>query len=79
MRALAPDLPILIPGVGTQGGDAEEAVRAGMARNGRLAVVNVSRQVLYASAGPNWQEAARAEAARLRDVMEAATASRARL
>jgi orotidine-5'-phosphate decarboxylase len=74
VRALAAELPILIPGVGTQGGDAVEAIRLGAAANGRLAVVNVSRQVLYASSGPDWQEAARREAQALRDVMRGAAA-----
>jgi orotidine-5'-phosphate decarboxylase len=64
IRALAPDLPILIPGVGAQGGSLEEAVKLGTDVNGELAIINVSRAVLYASDGASWQEAARAEALR---------------
>lgn len=67
MRALAPELPILIPGVGVQGGDAAEAIEYGAAADGTLAVVSASRQVLYASAGPDWAEGARREALSLRD------------
>ncbi len=74
IRALAPELPFLIPGVGTQGGDAEDAIRLGATSNGRLAVVNVSRQVLYASSGPDWEVAARREALVLRDTMRGALA-----
>ena len=74
VRTLAPELPILVPGVGTQGGDAVEAIRLGGSTNGRLAVINVSRQVLYASGGSDWQEAARREAQALRDVMRGAAA-----
>ena len=55
---MASEVPILIPGVGTQGGDAAEAVTRGGAADGTLAVVNVSRQVIYASSGPDWQDAA---------------------
>ena len=40
-----------------------------------MAVVNVSRQVLYASAGADWEEAARREALALRDAMRAADAA----
>jgi orotidine-5'-phosphate decarboxylase len=58
VRALAPTLPLLIPGVGAQGGDAEATVRAGWRPGGPI-VVNSSRAVLYASAGADWAEAAR--------------------
>jgi len=76
VRSVAPDMPILIPGVGTQGGDAAESVRLGAAVDGTMAVVNVSRQVLYASAGPDWRDAARREATALRGAMrQAADAS----
>ena len=64
IRALAPDLPILIPGVGAQQGSLEEAVRLGADARGELAIVNVSRSILYAGGEDDWQEAARAEALR---------------
>ncbi len=69
IRQLAPELPILVPAVGTQGGDAEEAIRYGATADGTLAVVSVSRQVLYASSGPDWAAAARREAQALRDAL----------
>ncbi len=69
VRAIAPDLPILIPGVGTQGGDAAEAIQRGAAADGTLAVVSVSRQILYASAGADWAQAAGREARALRDAL----------
>jgi len=75
VRGLAPALPLLIPGVGAQGGDAAESARFGAAADGTLAVVSVSRQVLYASSGPDWQEAARREAIALRDAMRTAVAA----
>jgi orotidine-5'-phosphate decarboxylase len=64
MRELAPTLPLLIPGVGAQGGDALATVRAGWRGDdeGRTLapiIVNSSRAVLYASRGDNFAEAAR--------------------
>lgn len=63
VRELAPTLPLLIPGVGAQGGDAAATVRAGWrAHSGRTTgpiAVNSSRAVLYASAGDDFAEAAR--------------------
>jgi orotidine-5'-phosphate decarboxylase len=72
VRGLAPGLPILVPGVGAQGGDAAESIRAGAEPDGTLAIVSASRQVLYASSGADWQEAARREALALRDGMRSA-------
>jgi orotidine-5'-phosphate decarboxylase len=59
IRALAPDLPILIPGVGAQSGSLEQAVRLGSNERGELAIVNASRAIMYASDGADWQQAAR--------------------
>jgi orotidine-5'-phosphate decarboxylase len=67
IRALVPDMPILIPGIGAQGGNLKSAVRYGCSRNGLLALINASRSVLYASGGEDFAEAARREATRLRD------------
>ena len=61
VRALAPDLPLLIPGIGAQGGDADAAVRAGWRKDARI-IVNSSRAVLYASQGADFAAAARAAA-----------------
>jgi orotidine-5'-phosphate decarboxylase len=64
VRAIAPELPILVPGVGAQGGDALTAVEHGADHRGRGLIVSSSRAVLYASGGDDFAEAARAEAAR---------------
>jgi len=66
VRAIAPDLPLLVPGVGTQGGDAATVVEHGADAAHSGLVVNSSRAVLYASSGPDFAEAARAEAERTR-------------
>ena len=52
VRGLCPDLPVLLPGVGAQGGDLEASVRAGVDRNGRGLLVSVSRGIIYASRDP---------------------------
>ncbi len=76
VRALALTLPLLIPGVGAQGGDAVATVRAGWrAVNGQTTapiIVNSSRAVLYASAGPDFAAAARQVALATRDSLNAA-------
>jgi orotidine-5'-phosphate decarboxylase len=61
VRELAPTLPLLIPGIGAQGGDAQATVRAGWrgGANPGPIVVSSSRAILYASAGPDFAEAAR--------------------
>ena len=72
IRAALPDAPILVPGIGAQGGDLEGSVRAGIDRHGAGILVSASRSVLYASAGDDFADAARAEALRLRDAINAA-------
>ena len=67
IRKKAPAVPLLIPGVGAQGGSIESAVRYGCDANGYLAVINASRSIIYASNGENFAEAARAEAIKLRE------------
>jgi orotidine-5'-phosphate decarboxylase len=79
VRELAPTLPMLIPGVGAQGGDAVATVRAGLrvAADGKTTgpiVVNSSRAILYAGAGADFASAARREALRTRDVLREAAA-----
>ena len=81
VRAVAPTLPLLIPGVGAQGGDAVATVKAGW-RGMALAsggfeteapiIVNSSRAILYASSGADFAQAARREALRTRDLLQAA-------
>ena len=63
VRELAPTLPLLIPGIGAQGGEVEATVRAGWrSQDGRTVapvIVSSSRAILYASRGENYAEAAR--------------------
>ena len=78
VRALAPTVPLLIPGVGAQGGDAVATVRAGYRQQGGETsapiVVNSSRAVLYASSGEDFVQAARSVAQATRDQLQAARA-----
>jgi len=77
VRALAPTLPLLIPGVGAQGGDAVATVKAGWrSAAGQTTgpiIVNSSRAILYAADGADFAAAARREALRTRDLLQAAT------
>ena len=77
VRAICPDLPILMPGVGAQAGDLEAAVRAGIDGTRGNLIVNASRGVLYASPvasseRPAWAQGARVAAIELRDAINAA-------
>lgn len=67
VHGLVWDMPILIPGIGAQGGDLESTVVAGMDNNGQGMVINVSRSVIFASSGDDFADAAQREAAKLRD------------
>ena len=69
IRALAGDMPILIPGVGAQGGSLEDAIVAGTDGFRKPAVINVSRSVLYASRGDDFASKARQELARLNAIV----------
>ena len=70
VRGICPALPILIPGIGTQGGDLADSVRCGVDADGRLAVINASRSIIYASSGADYASAARRAASRLRDEID---------
>jgi orotidine-5'-phosphate decarboxylase len=76
VRKVAPHVPLLIPGVGAQGGDAVATVKAGWKQtNGETTapiIVNSSRAVLYASNGADFADAARKVAMQTRDVLQAA-------
>lgn len=67
VRSLVGEMPILIPGVGAQGGDASRAVSAGCYTEGKGVIVNTSRAVLYASSETDFAEKARATLKELRD------------
>jgi len=73
VRSMAPTLPLLIPGVGAQGGDAVATVRAGWRLDAPI-IVNSSRAVLYASAGDDFAHAARRVATDTRDLLQGARA-----
>jgi orotidine-5'-phosphate decarboxylase len=79
VRSLAPTLPLLIPGVGAQGGDAVATIKAGYRQSQGLTtgavIVSSSRAILYASSGDDFVQAARNEATRTRDVLRAAAQS----
>jgi orotidine-5'-phosphate decarboxylase len=76
VRKVAPHVPLLIPGVGAQGGDAVATVKAGWKQvNGETTapiIVNSSRAVLYASSGADFAAVARKVAIETRDVLQAA-------
>ena len=76
VREIAPTLPLLIPGVGAQGGDAVATVKAGLRTQGDETtgpiIVNSSRAILYASAGADFADAARRVAQKTRDELRAA-------
>lgn len=73
VRSIARSLPLLIPGVGAQGGDAIATVRAGWRADAPI-IVNSSRAILYASGSDDFAQAARAEALRTRDLLQQARA-----
>lgn len=67
VREIAPRLPILIPGVGKQGGDLEQAVRNGRDTNAQGMIINSSRDIIFASSGPDFAQAARSKLQELTD------------
>lgn len=76
VRAIVGDMPLLIPGIGAQGGDIEATVKAGaiVGRAGTGMIINSSRAILYASSGDDFAKAARAVAEETRDALRAAQA-----
>ena len=67
VRQLCPTLPILLPGVGSQAGDVEASVRAGIDDDGGNLMVSASRSIIYAGDGPDFADKARAATIALRD------------
>jgi orotidine-5'-phosphate decarboxylase len=76
VRDLCPTLPILIPGIGAQAGDLASVVRYGVDAAGERTIINSSRQILYASKGKDFAQAARCEALKLRDQINEQLATR---
>lgn len=75
VRELAPTLPLLVPGIGAQGGDAEATVRAGWRPDAPI-IVSSSRAVLYAGSGEDFADAARRAAQAARAQLQAARGAR---
>jgi orotidine-5'-phosphate decarboxylase len=71
IRARVGDLPLLVPGVGAQGGDVAKVMAAGKTAAGTGLVISSSRAILYASSGENFAAAARKAAQELRDSINA--------
>src|SRR5690606_23823731 len=69
IRGVVGDMPLLIPGVGAQGGDVEAVVRNGRTADGTGLMINSSRGVLYASGGADYAAAAADAARSLRDTI----------
>ncbi len=69
VRRIVGDLPLLVPGIGAQGGDIEATVRAGRTARGAGLIISSSRAILYASAGDDFAVAARAAASATRDAI----------
>jgi orotidine-5'-phosphate decarboxylase len=72
VRQLCPEMPLLIPGIGAQGGDPASAVRYGVDARGEKAIISSSRQIIYAypgggEKGGDFAAAARGAALKLRD------------
>jgi orotidine-5'-phosphate decarboxylase len=65
IRAIAPELPFLIPGIGTQGGNLEASVQAGKDKNGQGMIISASRSIIFSSVGKDFAEAAERSALEL--------------
>ena len=72
VRALAPATPLLVPGIGAQGGDVDAAVAAGLDAEGRGMIINSSRAVIFAGQGEDFAQAAAQAAKTTRDAIRAA-------
>ena len=69
VRSIVPDAPILIPGIGAQGGDLKNAILSGTDEQGSMALINSSRGILYASPEKDFADRAREETLKLRDAI----------
>ncbi len=69
IRGIVGDMPILIPGIGAQGGDIEKTVSAGKDSRGKGFIINSSRGIIFASKGADFAEAARRETEKLRNLI----------
>lgn len=69
VRRIVGDMPILIPGIGAQGGDVEKTVKAGVDNTGKNAIINASRSIIFASSDEDFAQKASEEAQKLRDAI----------
>ena len=69
VREIVGELPLLVPGIGAQGGDVEATVKAGRTTEGTGLMINSSRAILYAGKDENFAEAARRAAIETRDLI----------
>ena len=69
IRGIVGEMPLLIPGVGAQGGDVRAVVENGRSADGSGLMINSSRGILYASSGEGFAEAAADAARELRDAI----------
>ena len=67
---LVGDMPILIPGIGVQGGDLEKTVAAAKDSRGKGMIISASRAVIFASGGNDFAEAAREKATALHGAIQ---------
>lgn len=72
IRERVGDMPFLIPGIGAQGGDVTAIVQSAQDSRGQGMIINSSRAIIFASAGPDFAEAARSETIKLHDAINAA-------
>ncbi|GAA4329437.1 orotidine-5'-phosphate decarboxylase [Pigmentiphaga soli] len=72
VRGRVGSMPLLVPGIGAQGGDIPATVEAGCTAGGTGMMINSARAILYASGGDDWREAAAAAARATRDAINAA-------
>ncbi|MBL8442165.1 MAG: orotidine 5'-phosphate decarboxylase, partial [Betaproteobacteria bacterium] len=69
VREIVGEMPLLVPGIGAQGGDIEATVTAGRTVAGRGLMINSSRAILYAGRGEEFAAEARAAARETRDAI----------
>ena len=69
VRGIIGDIPVLIPGIGAQGGDVEKTVTAGKDSRGQGMIINSSRGIIFASKDADFAEAARRETEKLRNLI----------
>lgn len=70
IRTIVGDMPLLVPGIGTQGGDLEKTLHAGLTHKSSGLILSVSRSIIYAGSGKDFAQKGREEAFQLHDAIE---------